>query len=64
MSRSIDDGLQEVSKREDLPRAYYGRVGGALITGNEDGAKHCAMNMLYATSRLCHPAASRCGLAR
>ena len=27
--------------------AYYGRVGGCLITGNEDGAKHCAMNILY-----------------
>ncbi len=26
--------------------AYYGRVGGCLITGNEDGAKHCAMNIL------------------
>jgi len=27
--------------------AYYGRVGGCLITGNEDGAKHCSMNILY-----------------
>ena len=27
--------------------AYYGRVGGCLITGNEDGVKHCAMNILY-----------------
>lgn len=27
--------------------AYYGRVGGCIITGNEDGAKHCAMNILY-----------------
>jgi len=27
--------------------AYYGRVGGCIITGNEDGAKHCAMNVLY-----------------
>lgn len=26
---------------------YYGKVGGALITGNEDGIKHCAMNILY-----------------
>jgi multimeric flavodoxin WrbA len=26
--------------------AYYGRVGGCLITGNEDGIKHCAMNVL------------------
>src|SRR5215467_2977575 len=24
--------------------AYYGRIGGCLITGNEDGIKHCAMN--------------------
>lgn len=22
--------------------AYYGRVGGCLVTGNEDGVKHCA----------------------
>jgi multimeric flavodoxin WrbA len=27
--------------------AYYGRVGGCLVTGNEDGAKHCAMSVLY-----------------
>ncbi len=27
--------------------AYYGRVAGCLITGNEDGAKHCAMSILY-----------------
>jgi len=26
---------------------YYGRVGGALVTGNEDGIKHCAQNILY-----------------
>lgn len=32
--------------------AYYGKVGGALITGNEDGAKHCAAQMLYALSHL------------
>jgi multimeric flavodoxin WrbA len=32
--------------------AYYGRVGGALITGNEDGIKHCAMNMLYSLQHL------------
>jgi multimeric flavodoxin WrbA len=31
---------------------YYGRVGGCLITGNEDGAKHCAMNMLYSLGHL------------
>jgi multimeric flavodoxin WrbA len=26
---------------------YYGRVGGCLITGNEDGVKHRAQNVLY-----------------
>lgn len=31
---------------------YYGRVGGCLITGNEDNAKHCAMNILYSLQHL------------
>lgn len=31
---------------------YYGKVGGCLITGNEDGVKHCAMGMLYALQHL------------
>ncbi len=26
---------------------YYGKVGGCMITGNEDGIKHCAMGILY-----------------
>jgi multimeric flavodoxin WrbA len=32
--------------------AYYGKTAGCLITGNEDGAKHCAMNMLYSLQHL------------
>ncbi len=32
--------------------AYYGRVGGCLITGNEDGVKHIAMNILYSLQHL------------
>ncbi len=32
--------------------AYYGRVGGCLITGNEDGVKHCAQEILYALQHL------------
>ncbi len=32
--------------------AYYGKVGGCLITGNEDGIKHCAMNVLYSLGHL------------
>lgn len=31
---------------------YYGRVGGCLITGNEDGVKHCAMNILYSLQHI------------
>ena len=32
--------------------AYYGKVGGAIITGNEDGLKHCAMNVLYSLQHI------------
>jgi len=32
--------------------AYYGKVGGCIITGNEDGGKHCAMNVLYSLQHL------------
>ena len=32
--------------------ADYGKVDGCLITGNEDGAKHCSMNILYSLSHL------------
>jgi multimeric flavodoxin WrbA len=32
--------------------AYYGKVGGCLVTGNEDGVKHCAMNILFSLSHI------------
>jgi multimeric flavodoxin WrbA len=32
--------------------AYYGRVAGCLLTGNEDGLKHCAMNILYSLQHI------------
>lgn len=32
--------------------AYYGKAGGAIITGNEDGIKHCSMNILYSLQHL------------
>ncbi len=32
--------------------AYYGKVGGALITGNEDGIKHCTQNILYSLQHI------------
>jgi multimeric flavodoxin WrbA len=31
---------------------FYGKVGGCLITGNEDGIKHCAMNILYSLQHI------------
>jgi multimeric flavodoxin WrbA len=31
---------------------YYGKTGGCLITGNEDGIKHCAMNILYSLQHI------------
>lgn len=27
--------------------SFYGKVGGCLVTGNEDGVKHCGMGILY-----------------
>jgi multimeric flavodoxin WrbA len=32
--------------------AYYGKVGGVVVTGNEDGVKHVAMNVLYSLQHL------------
>jgi multimeric flavodoxin WrbA len=32
--------------------AYYGRVGGCIVTGNEDGIKHVAMNVLYSLQHI------------
>lgn len=31
---------------------FYGKVGGAILTGNEDGLKHCAMNILYSLQHI------------
>lgn len=43
--------------------SFYGKVGGAVVTGNEDGVKHCAMTMLYALGHLGYtiPPQADCG---
>ena len=43
--------------------AYYGRVGGCIITGNEDGIKHCGMGILYSLQHLGYtiPPQADCG---
>jgi multimeric flavodoxin WrbA len=42
---------------------YYGKVGGCVITGNEDGIKHCSMSILYALQHLGYtiPPQADCG---
>jgi len=42
---------------------YYGKVGGCMVTGNEDGAKHCAMGILYALQHIGYsiPPQADCG---
>ncbi len=42
---------------------YYGRVGGLVVTGNEDGIKHVAMNVLYSLQHLGYtiPPQADCG---
>ena len=31
---------------------FYGKVGGVVVTGNEDGVKHCAMSTLYSLAHI------------
>jgi len=42
---------------------YYGKTGGCLITGNEDGIKHCSMDLLYALQHIGYsiPPQADCG---
>ncbi|MFL1895158.1 flavodoxin family protein [Aquimarina sp. 2-A2] len=42
---------------------FYGKVGGCIITGNEDGVKHCAMSMLYSLQHIGYsiPPQADCG---
>lgn len=40
-------------KRNDRGQyIYYGKVGGCVVTGNEDGAKHVASGVLYALQHI------------
>ncbi len=32
--------------------AFYGKAGGCIITGNEDGVKHCSMSLLYSLQHI------------
>ncbi|MFU8832846.1 MAG: flavodoxin family protein [Wenzhouxiangella sp.] len=51
--RIIERLYAESGKLNDKNQSvFYGRTGGCLITGNEDGVKHCAMSILYALQHL------------
>jgi len=52
--RSLIERLYSESGKlnDNNQSVFYGRVGGCLITGNEDGIKHCAMSLLYALQHL------------
>ncbi|ANS78131.1 BRAMP [Serinicoccus hydrothermalis] len=43
MSGELNDAGQSI---------FYGKVGGAVITGNEDGVKHASMSLLFALQHL------------
>jgi len=52
------------SKQNDKGQyLFYGKVGGCIITGNEDGVKHCAMGILYALQHIGYsiPPQADCG---
>lgn len=54
MSGELNDRGQSV---------FYGRTGGAVITGNEDGVKHTSMSLLFALQHLGYviPPQADCG---
>lgn len=39
-------------KNEQGQSIFYNKVGGAVVTGNEDGAKHAATSILYSLSHI------------
>ena len=39
-------------RNEEGQYYFYGKAGGCLITGNEDGVKHCSMSILYALQHI------------
>lgn len=42
---------------------FYGKVGGCIVTGNEDGIKHCGMGILYSLQHVGYsiPPQADCG---
>jgi multimeric flavodoxin WrbA len=54
VTKQIIERLYGNSSEQNEKGQYlnYGKVGGALITGNEDGVKHCSMDILYSLQHI------------
>ncbi len=50
-------------RNEDGQYIYYGKTGGCIVTGNEDGVKHVSMTVLYALQHIGYaiPPQADCG---
>jgi len=52
-TRVIERLYAQSGQRNDRGQyVYYGKVGGCIVTGNEDGVKHVASGILYALQHL------------
>ena len=65
VARQLTERLYAMSSKtnEKGQFIYYGKVGGCIITGNEDGIKHCAMSILYGLQHIGYsiPPQADCG---
>ncbi|MFT6369298.1 MAG: multimeric flavodoxin WrbA [Maribacter sp.] len=53
-AQKLIERLYAMSGKMNNKRQYifYGKVGGCMITANEDGVKHCAMGILYSLQHM------------
>lgn len=65
VARKLIERLYAMSAKTNEKGQYlfYGKVGGCVVTGNEDGVKHCAMGILYSLQHLGYsiPPQADCG---
>jgi multimeric flavodoxin WrbA len=63
-TKLIERLYSESAKRNDKGQyIYYGKVGGCIVTGNEDGIKHVGMSLLYSMQHIGYsiPPQADCG---
>jgi multimeric flavodoxin WrbA len=65
VAQKLIERLYGMSSKQNEKGQYlfYGKVGGCVITGNEDGVKHCARGLLYALQHIGYsiPPQADCG---